>query len=174
MSRWFERDGSERLTIREHGNVPALLGVPFVAGGLFLGLVGLGAVTLANADEVPASVQPMLVVTGIVFGAVGAAVASGQRWATIDKTERAIVVETWMVLRLRVQVHRLDDHEVVTIDLEEGDSRRSNQFPVSLRSRDLRTLRLCTPATYEEARECAVTIADHTGLPLEDLTTARA
>ena len=150
--------------------MPALLGVPFVAGGLFLGLVGLLAVTLANADEVPASVQPMLLVTGIVFGVVGAAVASGQRWATIDKTERAIVVETWMVLRLRVQVHRLDDHEVVTIDLEEGDSRRSNQFPVSLRSRDLRTLRLCTPATYEEARECAVTIADHTGLPLEDLT----
>ena len=171
MSRWFEHDPSGRLKVREHGHVPAPFGLPFIAAGVFAGLVGLGAVTLANADEIPAAVQPILLLMGIVFGAVGASVAFGRQWTTIDTGERVIAVEAWAVIRLRAQVHRLDDHEVVVLGFEERDSDGADQFPVSLRSRDWRSVRLCGPTTYAEARECAVAIAQHTRLPLEDLTT---
>ena len=151
--------------------MPGLFGVPFMAAGLFAALVGLGAVTLANADEVPAFIQPLLLVMGVVFGAVGAGIAFGRRWVTIDNAERLVAVETWAVFRIRAEVHRLDDHEVVVIAFEEGDSDRADQFPVSLLSRDWRSLRLCSPLTYAEARECAAAVAQHARLPLEDVTT---
>jgi hypothetical protein len=171
MSHWFEHDPSGRLRVRERGDMPGLFGVPFMAAGLFAALVGLGVVTLANSDEVPAFIQSLLLIVGIIFGAAGAGVAFGRRSVTIDHADGLVLAETWTVIRIQAQVHRLDDHEAVVIAYEEGDSDRADQFPVSLLSRDWRSLRLCSPLTYAEAWECAVAVAQYARLPLEDVTT---
>jgi hypothetical protein len=67
--------------------------------------------------------------------------------------------------------HRVDDYTTVVLDFHRGDSDTADQFPVSLRARAGRHLKLFSPTDYGEARERAMAIASLFHFDIEDATT---
>ena len=162
---------SDRLQVREGGGGIALFGLPFFAAGIFLGLTALGLVPMSNAHEMPAWGWPALVLMAVAFTGVGGTLVFGRSWTTIDIAQRTVLKQWGLLLPLREQSFRLDDYSGVTLSFVRGDSDSADRFPVGLSARSGADLPLCSFTEYAESRTCAVAIARHARLDVEDATT---
>jgi hypothetical protein len=162
---------SDRLQVREGGGGIALFGLPFFAAGIFLGLTALGLVPMSNAHEMPAWGWPALVLMAVAFTGVGGTLVFGRSWTTIDIAQRTVLKQWGLLLPLRERSFRLDDYSGVTLSFVRGDSDSADRFPVGLSARSGADLPLCSFTEYAESRTCAVAIARHARLDVEDATT---
>jgi hypothetical protein len=169
MSASFRQLGPGRLQIREGGGTMAVFGLPFFAAGVFTLLGGLGIVRLSgNASPLA---RPVLGLMGLVFATVGGTLVFGRKWTTLDTVQRRLIRQWGALVPLHERGTTLDDYSTVTIGFVRGDSDSADTFPVALRDRAGTEIKLFAPARYAEARSCAMAIAQHLQVGLEDRTT---
>ncbi len=145
----FREVAPGRLQIREGGGAIGVFGVPFFAAGVFAILGTLGIVPISNPGGASGFARPML---GLTVG-------------------RRIVRKWGLLVPLREDIAPLDEYLAVTIGFVRGDSDTADKFPIGLKSRTGGDVTLFNPTTYADARTCAVAIAQHLHLDLEDATT---
>lgn len=171
MARSFQHVTPDRLRIREGGGCIAVFGLPFFIAGVFLILTTLGVVPVGNADKMPAFAWPAMILMGVAFTAVGGTLVFGRSWTTIDSTQRTVIKQWGLLVPLRERTFPLGEYTAVTLGFVEGDSDTSDRFPVGLKARAGADLALCSFTAYAESRECAVIVAKHVHLDLEDAST---
>lgn len=165
----------DRLEIREGGGCLSLFGLPFLAAGVFLVLVGLQIIPMSNRDEVPGWAWPALFLMGLVFAAVGVNLVFGRRWITLDAGRGIIVRQAGLLVPIRREEHRAADYSGVRLGFAEGDSDTADRYPIELEGKGGRPqLALAAPADFAAGREQAEFIARFLDLPLTDATTEHA
>jgi hypothetical protein len=157
--------GPGRLEVRQGGGGLAVFGLPFLAAGIYVSLNSLGLFPLQSGGE------PMHLLIGVVFTAIGGALVFGRSWTTFDATARTVVMQMGLAVPMWSRTYRLDDYTSVLLDFQRGDSDSADQFPVSLGARAGGNLRLFSSTKYAESRERAAAIANLFRFDIEDRST---
>jgi len=168
----FRQPAPGRLVIREGGGCLSVFGLPFLAAGVFVALIGLQVIPVTNRDEVPAWAWPVIVLMGLVFVGAGGALVFGRKWTTIDAGQGLIAREAGLLVPSRREEFRVSDFDGVRFRFDAGDSDTADRYPVVLTGRAGRGfLQLTAPTDYKTAREQGAYVADFLRLPLTDATT---
>ncbi len=152
----------------------AVFGLPFFMAGIFMFLVTFGVVPVSNADEVPGWGWPALMLMGAAFTAVGGTLVFGRSWTTIDTSQRAVIKQWGLLVPLKERTVPFEAYTAVTLGFVQGDSDTSDRFPVGLKARAGADLPLCSFTVYGESRACAVEVAKHLHVDIEDASTDHA
>ena len=171
MSRAFSQVGPGHLEVREGGGCLAVFGLPFLIAGICVSLISLGLFPLQNSGQLPWFGRPMLLLMGVIFTLVGGTLVFGRSWTKVDATGRTIVKQMGLLVPMSTATHRLDDYASVLLDFQRGDSDSADQFPVSLKARTGKNLRLFSSTQYAEARQRATAIASLLRFDIEDRST---
>ncbi len=167
----FRHVAPGRLEVREGGGCMAVFGLPFLGAGIAVTLVSLGLLPVQNADEVPWFGKLLIMLIGPVFTLVGGALVFGRSWVTLDSSDRTVVKQVGLLVPMSATTHRLDDYTTVMLGFQRGDSDSADQYPISLRARAGKNLRLFSSTQYAEARERAAAVASLLNLEIEDAST---
>jgi hypothetical protein len=170
MARPFEQITSDRLQIREGGGCMAAFGLPFFAAGIFMILCVAGVIPISNASEMPRWGWVAMGFMGLAFTAVGGTLVFGRAWTTLDVTRRLVIKQWGLLIPLRERTYPLTGYSAVTLGFVRGDSDTADTFPIGLKARNGPGLGLCSFNTYATARECAIAVARHLLLEIEDST----
>jgi hypothetical protein len=149
----------------------AAFGLPFFAAGLFMLLVVSGIVPVSNPGEMPRFGWLVMLFMGLAFTGVGGMLAFGRSWTTLDTSQRLVIKQWGLLLPFRQRTYPLTGYTAVTLGFVEGDSDTSDRFPVGVKDRTGQSLPLCSSTTYATSRECALAVARHLRLDIEDATT---
>lgn len=168
----FRQVAPDQIEVREGGGCASLFGLPFLAAGIFVALVGSRIVPADNPQDVPEWGWPLIVLMGLVFTGVGAGLVFGRRWILIDKTLGKISKRWGLLIPFKHQDHYLHEYDAVLIRFDAGDSETSDHFPVLLRGKHgADDLPLTNPLTYGESRQGAAQLARLLRIPIVDSTT---
>ena len=160
------------LEAREGGGLACVFGLPFLAAGLFVTLIGTGVLRVQNAAELPWWAWPLLLFMGLAFVAVGSALVLGRSWTRLDTSRRRILKQWGLVAPMRTEETDLRDFNEVCLRFHAGDSDSVDRYPVLLRAaRGGSDLEIYSSTNYGEARERAVFLARFLKLPLTDTST---
>jgi hypothetical protein len=171
VARPFHHEAPDRLQIREGGGCFALFGLPFFAAGVFMILVVAGVIPISNTSEMPRWGWPALAFMALVFTGVGGTLVFGRIWTTLDVTRRLVIKQWGLLLPLRQRTYPLSGYSAVMLGFVRGDSDTADSFPLGLKAHTGSSLSLCSFTTYEHSRECAIAVARHLHLNIEDSTT---
>ena len=149
----------------------AAFGIPFFAAGIFMILTVSGVIPVSNASEMPPWGWLALAVMGLVFTGVGGTFVFGRAWTTLDVTRRLVIKQWGLLIPLRERTYPLTGYSAVTLGFVRGDSDTADTFPVGLKAEHGSSLPLCSFTTYADSRECAIAVARHLHLEIEDSTT---
>ena len=160
------------LEVREGGGFISIFGLPFLAAGIFVTLIGTGVVRVQNAAEVPWWAWPIILIMGLAFVAVGSALVFGRTRTRLD-TGRGKVQKQWgLLMLLKTQETTLQDFAWVCLRHQPGDSDSAERFPVVLKAgQGGKDLALYSSLNYGEARQRAEFLARFLKLPLRDTST---
>jgi len=162
----------DQLEIRSGGGFMSVFGLPFLAAGIFLTLVGFEVIRPTNADEIPAWGWPVMVLMGLAFVAAGGGLVFGRSWKTIDRSRGIISVQWGLLVPMKVTEHGLFEYNAVVLSHAAGDSDSSERYPVALRGIAPRSdLTLTSPTAYPISREQAEMIGRFLRFPLIDRST---
>lgn len=160
------------LRIREGGGCIALFGLPFLASGVFLALIGGRFLPLGNSANVPPWAWPLIFLMGAAFIAAGGGLTLGRRWITLDRNRWALLKQWGLLFPMRQEECSLQGFESVVIRFEASDSDTADRYPVILRAGAAGgDLALHSGASYPEARQCAAVVTGFLHLSLIDATT---
>jgi len=160
------------LEVREGGGLACVFGLPFLAAGVFVTLIGTGVLRVQNADEVPRWGWPVLLFMGLAFVAVGSALVFGRSWTRLDTRRRRILKQWGLLSPMRTEENRLQDFYEVCLKFHGGDSDSADRYPVVLKAgMGGKDLEIYSSTNYGEARERAVFLARFLKLPLTDTST---
>ena len=169
----FQRPAPGRIEVREGGGCLAIFGLPFLLVGLVAAVIGFGGLPLGEY-RIAAGTSPLaLMVIGATFTLVGGALVFGRSWITLSSADRTIVKQVGLLVPLTTKAYRVDNYSAVLLQFVRGDSDTSDSYPVSLKARDGRNLRLFSSTQYAEARERATAVADLFNFQIEDSSTGR-
>ncbi len=160
------------LEVREGGGFVSVFGLPFLAAGLFVTLIGTGVLRVQNAAELPWWAWPLLLFMGLAFVAAGGGLVLGRSWTRLDTGRRRILKQWGLLSPMRTEETDLRDFYEVCLKFHGGDSDSVDRYPVLLRSgRGGKDLQIYSSTNYGEARERAVFLARFLKLPLTDAST---
>ena len=148
----------------------AAFGLPFFAAGIFMILSVSGVIPISNASEMPPWGWLALAFMGLVFTGVGGTFVFG---AGLDHPRRdpPSVIKQWgPLIPLRERTYPLTGYSAVTLGFVRGDSDTADKFPVGLKAEHGSSLPLCSFTTYADSRACAIAVARHLHLEIEDST----
>jgi len=148
----------------------AAFGVPFFAAGIFMILSMAGVIPISNASEMPPWGWLALAFMGLVFTGVGGTFVFGRAWTTLDVTRRLVIKQWGPLIPLRERTYPLAGYSAVILGFVRGDSDTADKFPIGLKAQQGSSLRLCTFTTYADSRACAIAVARHLHLEIEDST----
>ena len=171
MTRPFHHEAPDRLQIRQGGGCIAAFGVPFFAAGIFMILGVSGVIPVSNASDMSPWGWFALTGMGLVFSAVGGGFMFGRAWTTLDVSRRLVLKQWGLLIPLRDRTYPLTGYAAVTLGFVRGDSDSADKFPVGLKAQTGSDLALCSFTTYADSRACAIAVAQHLHLDIEDSTT---
>jgi hypothetical protein len=146
----------DRLELREGGGCLSVFGVPFLAAGVFVTLIGARIVPMENARDIPLWAWPLIILMGLVFVAVGGALVFGRRWTVLDAGRGTISRRWGLLVPMRGETHILAAYDAVMVRFEAGDSDTADRYPILLRAKGGGTdLTLQSSTQYGESREGA-------------------
>ena len=148
----------------------AAFGLPFFAAGIFMILSVSGVIPISNASEMPPWGWLALAFMGLVFTGVGGTFVFGRAWTTLDVTRRLVIKQWGPLIPLRERTYPLTGYSAVTLGFVRGDSDTADKFPVGLKAQHGSNLPLCSFTTYPDSRACAIAVARHLHLEIEDST----
>ena len=164
----FRQIAPGRIQVVEGGGCLAVFGLPFLAAGVFFILAALGVVPL-ETGRLP-RMQPAFVLVGLPFVLVGGTLVLGRSWTTVSAIDRTIVKQLGLLVPMSTKTYRVDDYNGITLQFIRGDSDSSDQYPVSVKARAGRDLRLFSSTEYAEARARAIAVASLLQFEIEDST----
>ncbi len=165
----FRLKASDRLEIRESGGRMSLLGIPLLAVGIFLTLIGVGTVPLHTAAEVPILAWQAISLAGLVFALFGCSLLFGRCRTVLDARRSGISKQWGFFLPLRRKELTLRDYNSVVLQHDAGDSDEGAGFRVVLKAQNgIEDLALYSSRDYVGSRERAAYIARFLGFPLKD------
>jgi hypothetical protein len=170
----FQRPAPGRIEVREGGGCLAIFGLPFLVVGLLAALIGFGGLPLQHYRITAGTSSAALMVIGATFTLVGGALVFGRSWIMLSSADRTIVKRVGLLVPMTTKAYRVDDYSAVLLEFVHGDSDTSDSYPVSLKARAGRNLRLFSSTQYAEARERATAVADLFNFQIEDSSTGRA
>jgi hypothetical protein len=150
-----------------------VFGVPFLAAGVFALLTTFGILPLGKANGTATANRPVVSLMGVVFTAVGTVFVFGRSRTTLDLLRRTVSQEWSLGVPVRARIHPLDAYTAVTLDFVKGDSDTADSFAIGLKAREGPDLGICSFTTYAQSLDCAVAVARHLQVDLEDNPTAR-
>lgn len=159
-------DGT-RLTIRQGGGRLALAGLPCLGIGLVVA-GSLAGVLPSTAPSFPGYARLALAVLAAAFLLVGGGMVFGRRWTVIDSERRTVQRYVGLLRPMRGRDVSGDDYAAVTLSFTAGDADTSDQFSVVLHGRSGALCGLLTTQHFAEARTCALAVAAHLGIDVED------
>ena len=106
-----------------------------------------------------------------VFTLVGGALVFGRSWVTLNSSDRTVVTQVGLLMPMSTTTYRLDDYTTLLLGFQRGDSDSADQYPISLKARAGKNLRLFSSTQYAEARERAAAVASLFNLEIEDAST---
>lgn len=171
MARPFHHDAPDRLKIREGGGCLSIFGLPFFAAGLFMMLTVAGAIPITNASEMPRWGWFAMAFMALVFTGVGGTLVFGRAWTTLDVTQRLVIRQWGLLIPFHERSYPLTGYSAVTLGFVAGDSDSADCFPVGLKAATGANLALCSFTTYATSRACAIAVARHLHVDIEDSTT---
>ncbi len=171
MARPFHHAAPDRLQIREGGGCLSLFGLPFFAAGIFMILTVAGIIPLTNASEMSRWGWLALAFMGLAFTSIGGTLVFGRAWTTLDVTQRLVIKQWGPLVPLHEHTYPLAGYTAVTLGFVSGDSDSADRFPVGLKAPNGINLSLCSFTTYAMSRECAIAVARHLHVDIEDSTT---
>jgi hypothetical protein len=168
----FRQVAPDQLQVREGGGCLSLFGLPFLAAGILVTLIGARVVPVQNARQVSPSAWPLILLMGLVFVAVGGGLVLGRRWTSLD-AGRGVIRKQWgLLVPLRGEEYPLHDYEAVLLRFDAGDSDTADRYPVLLRARaGGADLPLSSTTQYGESRGQAAAVAKLLAFPLVDAST---
>lgn len=168
----FRQIAPGRLEVRAGGGRMAIVGLPFVVVGVASSLVALGILPL-QSFRITGTSLPALLVIGLTFTLVGGTLVFGRSWTTVSSADRTVVKQVGLLVPMSTRTYRIDDYNGVILEFIRGDSDTSDSYPVSLKARAGRNLRLFSSTQYAEAREQATAVAELLHMDIEDSTSGR-
>jgi hypothetical protein len=169
----FQRPSPGRIEVREGGGCLAIFGFPFLFVGLAAAVLGFAGLELQNYPIAPDTSQAALMIIGSTFTLVGGALVFGRSWIMLSSADRTIVKRVGLLVPMITRAYRVDDYTAVLLEFVRGDSDTSDSYPVSLKNRSGRNLRLFNSTQYAEARARATAVADLFNFQIEDSSTGR-
>ena len=136
-----------------------------------MALAVAGVIPMSNSSEMPRWGWPVLGFMAVVFAGVGGTMVFGRAWTTLDITRRLVIRQWGPLVPLHERTHPLTGYSAVTLGLVRGDSDTADRFPVGLKAPNGINLSLCSFTTYATSRECAIAVARHLHVNIEDSTT---
>jgi len=162
----------DRLELREGGGCLSVFGVPFLAAGVFVILIGARIVPVENARDIPVWAWPLIILMGLVFVAAGGGLVFGRRWTVLDAGRGTVSRQWGLLVPMRGETHSLAAYDAVTVRFQAGDSDTADRYPILLRARGGgANYELQSSTQYGESREGAAAIAKLLRLPLVDAST---
>ena len=156
------------VELREGGGWMSLFGVPFLLAGGFLG----AHVVAVLPKGVPSKGWIVLfALISVVFLVVGALLAFGRRWVTLDIGTGSLLRAIGLLTPMRSECRHLSEFNAVVISFEAGNSDTSDRYPVRLRAMAGNDFVVYSPTTFVEARDNAEFVSRYLRLPLADNTT---
>jgi hypothetical protein len=160
------------LESREGGGPAAIFGLPFLAAGLFVTLIGLQVVRVQNAHEVPWWGWAIAVFMGLAFVAAGSALVLGRAWTRLEVSRGRILKQWGLLAPMRSEELSLRNFTGMCLKFHGGDSDSVDRYPVLLTAAaGGKDLELYSSTNYGEARERAAFLARFLKLPLTDGST---
>ena len=124
----------DRLEVKEGGGRLALFGVPFLAAGIIVTLIGVRIVPVENARDIPVLGWPLIVLMGLAFVAVGGGLVLGRRWIIVDAGRGTVSKQWGLLVPMRGETFSLAGYDAVVVRLQSGDSDSADRYPVLLRA----------------------------------------
>jgi len=168
MRKCYQVTAPDTLEFGEGGGFLSLFGMPFLAAGVFVTLIGLGIIRPDNAAEIPWWCWPLLALMGLAFVAAGGGLVLGRRWTRLERENRR-VIKQWGLLRpMKTEEHSLLHFQEVKLGFVAGDSDSPDSYPVSLSGSGCNDLLMRSFGDYGEARECGEFLTAFLKLTLRD------
>jgi hypothetical protein len=149
----------------------AVFGIPFFAAGTFMILAVAGVIPVSNGGDMPSWGWFALACMALVFTGVGGGFVLGRAWTTLDVTRRLVIKQWGLLIPIRERTYPLTGYSAVTLGFVRGDSDTADRFPIGLKAQNGPSLALCSFTTYADSRACAIAVARHLHLDVEDSTT---
>src|SRR5512147_2279197 len=118
------------LEVREGGGFISVFGLPFLAAGIFVTLIGTGVLRVQNAAELPWWAWPLLLFMGLAFAAAGGALVFGRSWTRLDTSRHRILKQWGLLVPSRTEETDLRDFDEVCLRFHAGDSDSVDRYPV--------------------------------------------
>lgn len=170
-SKPFKQITPDQLHSKQGGGCLSIFGLPFFAAGIFMILIAIGIIPLENQNDLPDWGWIIMTLMGIIFTSVGVTLALGRTWVTLDVTRQVIQKYWGLLVPMRGEEISLIEFTAVEIHLRSGDSKTSDQFPVTLKGRAGKDIQLFSSIEYGKSYDQATVIAKFIHLPLEDHST---
>jgi len=130
-----------------------------------------GVIPISNASEMPRWGWAAMAFMALVFTGVGGTLVFGRAWTTLDMTRRLVIKQWGPLVPVHERTYPLTGYSAVTLGFVRGDSDTADRFPIGLKAQSGTTLPLCSFTTFAQSRECAIAVARHLHLDVEDSTT---
>jgi len=130
-----------------------------------------GVIPISNASEMSRWGWLALAFMSLAFIGIGGTLVFGRAWTTLDVTQRLVIKQWGPLMPLHERTYPLSGYSAVTLGLVRGDSDSADRFPVGLKAPNGINLSLCSFTTYATSRECAIAVARHLHVDIEDSTT---
>ena len=160
------------LETREGGGFISVFGLPFLAAGILITLIGTGVLRVQNATDLPWWAWPIVLFMGLAFVAAGGALVLGRSWTRLDLGRGRILKQWGLLSPMKTQELNLQDYYEVGLGFKAGDSDSADRYPVMLRARTGgKDLPIYSSISYGEARARAEFLARFLKFPLRDAST---
>ena len=169
----FLQSTPNKLELKKGGGCFGCFGIPFLLGGMFVLFIVAQIIPVSNAADIPWWAWILMAGMGLIFTAVGAAIAFGRRWVTLDNASGRIWI-AWGLLRpMRGQAYYLKDYDRVVINYDPGDSDTAGSYTILLKSLNGGELNMLNSQDFGIAHNQAMILMNFLNLPLDDNSSDR-
>jgi hypothetical protein len=163
----FRQISTKQLEVRSGGCL-SLVGIPVLILGIFTTLVALGILPAKDTSRTPTSF-----VIGLAFVGIGMVLAFGRYRIIFDAGQGRLMRRWSVIIPIRHEERNLNEFTAVSIAVD-SNSDSADSYPVRLKARTGKELKICTSNKYGESRERAEFLAGFLRLDLEDRSSDHA
>ncbi len=170
----FRQSTPHKLELKKGGACLGCFGLPFFAAGIFMLLIVVQVIPVSNASEIPWWGWIMLLFMGLIFTAVGAGLAFGRKWITLDIMQGRIWIAWGLLFPMRGTVYDLKDYTCIVLNLIPGDSDSAESYEIALVTDNGSELSMLSSIDYGHTFTQANLLCEFLQIPLEDKSSVHA
>lgn len=166
----WQRRSDDRLEITSGGGALSLLGIPFLAAGIFMILAAFRIVPFDNAASIDYWTYSVIFIMGLAFTGIGGFLVFGRTWIVIDRSNGTMQILKGLLEPMRREARSLTGFTHVILRFSPGDTDSADTYHVVLAGEAVTESDLSSSTDYAAAYHQAAYMAEFLHLPLEDAT----